>query len=117
MWLPQQQQQQVEKETRLEVHTPEEKGMGQAERSREECCQNEGSAENCRRRRSSSSTGGEQLLFGRGGSSGGFGDVDPDVLAQLPPEIQREVWMQQGKTRPGSGAKRPRSAGATGSGG
>lgn len=41
--------------------------------------------------------GGEsrQLLFGRGGASGGFGIVDPDVLSELPPDIQREVWMQQ----------------------
>lgn len=35
------------------------------------------------------------LLFGKGGRSGVFGEVDPDVLAELPMEIQREVWMQQ----------------------
>ncbi|CAN0156114.1 unnamed protein product [Pylaiella littoralis] len=35
-------------------------------------------------------------LFGRGGASGVFGEVDPEVLAELPPEIQREIWMQQG---------------------
>ena len=33
--------------------------------------------------------------FGRGGASGVFGEVDPGVLAELPPEIQREIWMQQ----------------------
>ncbi|CAN0334295.1 unnamed protein product, partial [Laminaria digitata] len=35
-------------------------------------------------------------LFCGGGASGVFGDVDAEVLAALPPEIQREVWMQQG---------------------
>ncbi|CAM9779927.1 unnamed protein product [Ectocarpus sp. 4 AP-2014] len=39
---------------------------------------------------------GHRPLFGRGGSSGFFGDVDPAVLAELPPDIQREIWMQQG---------------------
>ncbi|CAN0407154.1 unnamed protein product [Ectocarpus sp. 8 AP-2014] len=38
---------------------------------------------------------GHRPLFGRGGSSGVFGDVDPAVLAELPPDIQREIWMQQ----------------------
>lgn len=36
-----------------------------------------------------------RLVFGKSGASRGFGEVDPKVLAQLPPEIQREVWMQQ----------------------
>ena len=43
-------------------------------------------------------SGGEinrRALFGAGGASGVFGDVDADVLAALPPEIQREIWMQQ----------------------
>lgn len=37
----------------------------------------------------------QRPMFGRGGSSGVFGEVDPGVLAELPPEIQREIWMQQ----------------------
>lgn len=36
-----------------------------------------------------------RAMFGRGGASGVFGEVDPGVLAELPPEIQREIWMQQ----------------------
>lgn len=36
-----------------------------------------------------------RALFGRGGASGVFGEVDPGVLAELPSEIQREIWMQQ----------------------
>eukprot|EP00752_Nemacystus_decipiens_P013908 g12345.t1 len=38
-----------------------------------------------------------RAMFGRGGASGVFGEVDPGVLAELPPEIQREIWMQQGR--------------------
>ncbi|CAM9153003.1 unnamed protein product [Choristocarpus tenellus] len=37
-----------------------------------------------------------RIVFGRGGEAGRFGEVDPEVLAALPVEIQREVWMQQG---------------------
>eukprot|EP00903_Cladosiphon_okamuranus_P020527 g18843.t2 len=40
--------------------------------------------------------GQPHAMFGRGGASGVFGDVDPGVLAELPLEIQREIWMQQG---------------------
>lgn len=46
-------------------------------------------------RDASSSESDRQALFGGGGASGVFGDVDAEVLAALPPEIQREIWMQQ----------------------
>lgn len=39
--------------------------------------------------------GRPRAMFGKGGASGVFGEVDPAVLAELPPEIQREIWMQQ----------------------
>lgn len=36
-----------------------------------------------------------QRVFGNGGIGGGFGEVDPEVLRELPPDIQREIKMQQ----------------------
>lgn len=36
-----------------------------------------------------------RAMFESGGASGLLGKVDPDVLAELPVEIRREIWMQQ----------------------